>query len=156
MNDAGPQRRATIRPAELSDLDPVLELLRAAALPAAGVSESLSHFLVAEDGGRMVGVAGLELYGSSAILRSVAVVPAWRGSGLARQLIDRLLTTAQDRGIDDIYLLTTTAEHYFPRYGFACIARDDVPAAVRESIEFREACPASAVVMRKSLVGTEV
>ena len=83
------------------------------------------------------------------MLRSVAVQPSWRGSGLARQLIDRLLETANERGTHDIYLLTTTAEHYFPRFGFACIARTEVPAEVQDSIEFREACPASAVVMRK-------
>jgi amino-acid N-acetyltransferase len=50
-----------------------------------------------------------------------------------------------------MYLLTTSAEHYFPRFGFVQIGRDDVRGAVRESVEFREACPASAVVMRAEL-----
>lgn len=98
-----------------------------------------------------VAVAGLELHGASALLRSVAVEPDWRGSGLARQLIDRHLSEAHERDVQDIYLLTTTAEHYFPRLGFACIGRCDVPVQVEESVEFREACPASAVVMRKTL-----
>ena len=155
MTGMGQQRCASIRPAAQHDLDSVLGLLAGASLPTAGVRESLSHFLVAEDHGQMVAVAGLELHGSSAMLRSVAVIPSWRGSGLARQLIDRLLAAAQGQGIQDIYLLTTTAEHYFPRYGFACIARAEVPAEVQDSIEFREACPASAVAMRKSLVAAE-
>ena len=102
------------------DLEPVLGLLREAGLPTAGVSDALPHFLVAEHDGCMVAVAGLELHGPSAMLRSVAVVPTWRGSGVARQrLIDRLLAAdARDVGIHDIYLLTTTAEHDFLRYGF--------------------------------------
>ena len=50
-----------------------------------------------------------------------------------------------------MYLLTTTAERYFARFGFVQIARDDVPGAVQQSVEFREACPASAVVMRTEL-----
>ena len=47
--------------------------------------------------------------------------------------------------------LTTTAERFFPRFGFERITRDDVPASVQASIEFREACPASATVMRRWL-----
>jgi amino-acid N-acetyltransferase len=50
-----------------------------------------------------------------------------------------------------IYLLTTTAERYFPKFGFERIARTDVPATVQTSIEFTSACPASAAVMRKLL-----
>lgn len=152
---SGEPRCASVRPATGQDLASVTALLRETGLPTAGVAESLPHFLVAEHEGEMVAVAGLELYGSSGMLRSVAVHPTWRGSGLARQLIDRLLADAQQRGIQDIYLMTTTAEHYFPRFGFACIARTDVPGAVKESVEFREACPASALVMRKTLIDAE-
>ena len=48
-----------------------------------------------------------------------------------------------------IYLLTTTAERYFPKFGFEPVARADVPATVQTSIEFTSACPSSATVMRK-------
>ena len=52
-----------------------------------------------------------------------------------------------------VYLLTTTAERFFPRFGFEQITRADVPATVQESVEFKSACPASAIVMRKHLRG---
>jgi len=129
----------------------VEELLEQSGLPTTGVEEWLRHFLVADSEGEVVAVAGLELYGASALLRSVAVSPAWRGSGLGRQLVDRLVFEAQQEGVNDIYLLTTTAEHYFPRLGFACITRDDVPKDVQGSVEFTGACPSSAVVMQKKL-----
>jgi amino-acid N-acetyltransferase len=144
-------RCASVRSAQPDDLPAIEELLQQSGLPTAAVGAWLSHFLVADSEGEVVAVAGLESYGPSALLRSVAVNSAWRGSGLARQLIDRLLAEAQQQGVDDIYLLTTTAEHYFPRLGFACCTRDDVPGPVQESVEFREACPASAVVMRRTL-----
>jgi amino-acid N-acetyltransferase len=50
-----------------------------------------------------------------------------------------------------VFLLTTTAERFFPRFGFEEIARDEVPASVQASVEFQSACPASAIVMRKRL-----
>jgi amino-acid N-acetyltransferase len=47
--------------------------------------------------------------------------------------------------------LTTTAERYFPKFGFERIERNDVPASVQASVEFTSACPSSAIVMRKPL-----
>ena len=139
------------RTARSADLPHVLDLLGRAHLPTAGVAESLPHFIVAELEGKLIGVAGLEVYGASALLRSVAVEDRWRGTGVGRTLIDRALGQASQGGIHDIFLLTTTAEHYFPRFGFACVSRDEVTAEMRASVEFQDACPDSAVVMRKSL-----
>ena len=72
-------------------------------------------FIVAEREGELIGVAGLEVYGASALLRSVAVEDGWRGSGVGKALIDRALDQARQAGIEDVFLLTTTAERYFPR-----------------------------------------
>lgn len=141
----------TIRPATGVDLSPVLALLDAAKLPLAGVPPALTDFLVAEDRGRVVGTIGLELYGSAALLRSAVVHPDARGTGIGVALVDTVLGLAQARRVHAVYLLTTTADRYFPRFGFERITRDDVPEAVKLSVEFREACPASAVVMRKVL-----
>jgi amino-acid N-acetyltransferase len=58
-----------------------------------------------------------------------------------------VISDAEARGIRALYLLTTTAERYFPGFGFREIARDEVPTDVRETAEFQSACPASATVM---------
>jgi amino-acid N-acetyltransferase len=142
-----------VRTAEEEDLPAVLSLLGRADLPTAGVADAFSHFIVAESEGRLIGVVGLELYGGSALLRSAAVEESWRGSGVGRVLVDRALDMARQHRIEDVYLLTTTAEHYFPKFGFACVGRDAVAEGVRSSVEFQTACPASAVVMRKTLRG---
>ena len=59
--------------------------------------------------------------------------------------------TARDAGARDVYLLTTTAEDYFPRFGFARTTREAVPPALKSSAEFTSACPESAAVMLLSL-----
>src|SRR5438309_1003350 len=47
--------------------------------------------------------------------------------------------------------LVETAAAFFPKLGFRPIARSEVVQAVLESPEFTTACPASAVVMARSL-----
>jgi amino-acid N-acetyltransferase len=142
---------ARLRPAAGADRPAVIALLEAASLPTAGVPPALEHFLVAEEHGRLVGVVGLEMYEDGALLRSAAVQPGGRGSGIGAALVRGALDDARKSGVTDVYLLTTTAERWFPRFGFERIARADVPAGVGSSVEFRDACPASAAVMRMRL-----
>ena len=58
---------------------------------------------------------------------------------------------ARDLGIDELYLLTETAETWFERRGYRAIERDVVPEPVRGSIEFTTACSTTAVAMRRAL-----
>jgi amino-acid N-acetyltransferase len=151
-------RSPRFRTAQAGDLAAVERLLTTAGLPTAGVAELLAtrpdDFLVAEDAsapGELLAVAGLEVCCDDALLRSVAVHPAWQQHGLGRELVRRLVREAEGRGLRALYLLTMTAEHYFPRFGFEQIARDAVPTAIAETEEFRSCCPASAVAMTRPL-----
>ncbi len=145
----------TIERAAASDLPEVLKLLEHHHLPLDGVREHVDSMVVARDGGRVVGVAAAELYADGALLRSVAVDPALQGKGVGHQLTEAVLHMVRERHLTAVFLLTTTAENFFPRLGFEPIARGDVPATVQQSIEFQSACPASAVVMRRYLVTNE-
>ena len=142
---------ATLRVATEADLTGIEHLLNASDLPTAGIAEALCGFLVAEANGQIVGVVGMEYCGAFGLLRSTAVAPEWRGRGLARQLVTRIIADAESRGIRALYLLTTTAETYFPSFGFQTTTRDTVPNEIRETGEFKGACPASATVMCLSL-----
>jgi amino-acid N-acetyltransferase len=146
-------RCVTLRRATAADHEAVAALLRNAGLPLDGVAAWLDRFWVAEDAARVVGAAGMEHYDDSGLLRSVAVASDWRSSGIGRTLVERVLEDARAAGVRDVYLLTTTADHYFPRLGFTSVGRDTVPAGLQVSAEFTGACPASAVVMRKALAG---
>jgi amino-acid N-acetyltransferase len=129
----------------------ILQLLRDAELPIDGLVEHLSTAFVARDGAAIVGCAALEVYADGALLRSVVVAPTARGLGAGRGMVEAALTLAQSLRTPAVYLLTTTAESYFPRFGFVPMTREQVPSTVQQSIEFRSACPASAVVMGKTL-----
>lgn len=147
----------SLRPATAADLPRVQALLTENKLPLDGVDRALECFVVAEHEGALVGVAGTERcgVGQHALLRSVAVADAWKGKGLGRALVTRAIADAESRGAKALYLLTTTAEHYFPSFGFRQTERASVPADVRESVEFAGACPASAVVMVREHAGTK-
>jgi len=148
---------AFVRPAVTDDLAAIEQLLKDADLPAAGVSEILTttpeHFFVAEKAldGELVGVAGLELCGQHALLRSVAVRPEWRSHGVGKELVRRAVCHAEGKQWRALYLLTMTAEHYFPRFGFEKIERNAVPQEIAETLEFKSACPASATTMMKPI-----
>ena len=142
------RRAPDVRPATDVDYPAVIALLEAAGLPTAGVPRTLGDFLVADAGDGLAGAVGLERYGSGGLLRSAVVRPGDQGTGIGATLVRALLDRARDGGLREIYLLTTTAERWFPRFGFTPIDREQVPDAVRASVEFREACPASAAVMR--------
>lgn len=138
-----------MRGATNRDFDAVATLLSKSDLPLDGVKENFSDFVVAEDRGEIAGAIGLEKYGSVALLRSAVVSPRHRGTGVGRKLVERLLERAERDGIEELFLLTTTAEEYFPRFGFSRTTRSAVPDALKASAEFQGACPDSAVVMKR-------
>jgi amino-acid N-acetyltransferase len=107
--------------------------------------------LVARAGNRIVGSAALEFYEDGALLRSVAVDAEYRGTGVGSDLTRAALDLAKRRDIPAVYLLTTTAERFFPRFDFEAVDRADVPQGVKQSAEFAYACPSSALIMRKRL-----
>ena len=134
-----------------ADAGAVLALMERAHLPTDGLTAHLDAAFVARNGDRIVGSAAIEIYEDGGLLRSVAVDADCRGAGLGGRLTAAAIEDAQRRALPALYLLTTTAEDFFPRFGFERITRNEVPASVQMSIEFRGACPASAIVMRKRL-----
>ena len=98
------------------------------------------------------GVIGLELHGSEALLRSLAVTADARSSGCGGALIAELEAFARSKGVNELYLLTETAESYFASRGYRSVERGSVADSIRQTREFSSLCPADAAVMKKSLV----
>jgi amino-acid N-acetyltransferase len=136
-----------IEQARREALPEIVSFLAENRLPEAGLSDHGSELLVARQKGRIVGTAALEVYDRDALLRSVAVDSTLRGTGLGQRLTRAALDAATRRGVTRVFLLTETAAGFFPRFGFADIARADVPDSIRRTVEFASACPASARVM---------
>jgi amino-acid N-acetyltransferase len=138
----------TVRPAASRDLGAVKNLLDAAHLPLDGLEEQFGEsYAVAEAGNEIVGAEGIEVYERSGLLRSAVVHPDWRGRGIGDALTRDRLEWARRAGLERVYLLTTTAESYFPRFGFTRVDRAAAPQEIRESREFASACPATAALM---------
>ena len=163
---------ARLRRARPSDWAEVAALLEAAGLPLAGAHEHLDDFIVAERMGAdlfkamgieqttpdLLGCVAVERYPAaedgargSGLLRSLAVADKARGRGIGGRLVRQALAAAHEAGLTDLTLLTTTAADYFPRFGFRVIPRDEASAPIRDSLEFREACPDTATVMTLAL-----
>lgn len=128
-----------------------IALLRAENLPVEDLPESLNDFFVAAEGGDIIGVAGMEVYGNYGLLRSVAVSPGYRGRGIALKLVSQIESAGKSKGLSALYLLTETAADYFKNNGFIQISRDQAPAEIKTSSEFSHMCPVSAIVMEKAL-----
>jgi amino-acid N-acetyltransferase len=143
----------TIAPARAEDLEGIKALLVELNLPTAGVDEHWKTFLIARDGDAMVGCGGAEAYQVVALIRSIAVKPAYRGHGIGRSLVRQLLDRLASRGLREFYLLTTTAEAYFRKRGFKTIDRDEVHPQLLSSRELQDACPETATCMRLVMLG---
>ena len=50
-----------------------------------------------------------------------------------------------------MFLLTTTAESYFGKRGYSTTPREAVPEVIRNTKEFANICPGSAVLMVKRM-----
>ena len=140
-----------ITPATHRDAVAILALLAQSRLPTSDLVSSRPEFLVAHAGGKLVGIGAIESLGAAGLLRSVAVIPSRRKSGLGRDIVLRLERQARESGMRELILLTETARPFFEHLGYEVIDRSAAPAAVQASAEFTSLCPQSAVCMRKPL-----
>lgn len=144
-----------IRSATIADLYDVVSLLREHKLPVEGFADLLraqpQHVMLAELNGAVVGSAALDVHGQDALLRSVAVASDLAALGVGTRLVNDLIAHARTSDISALYLLTTTAADWFPKFGFTITDRASVPTTIASTVEFTGACPSSATVMRLSL-----
>ena len=101
--------------------------------------------------GAVVGVAGLETYGGQGLLRSVAVAEGMQGKGYGVLLVKNVVDQAKKLRVEELFLLTTTASGFFEKLGFQAISREEAVGGITGSVEFRSACPKTAVLMHLKL-----
>jgi amino-acid N-acetyltransferase len=125
-----------LRLAGPDDVAEIERLLAAEWLPPMAIKEFLSSFWVLESDGRVVGCAGIEIYGDSAVLRSVVVAPELRGTGEGDRLVRYALGYVREHDAKRVYLFTMHAAPFFARYGFAPVTTDDFEPSVRDSWQY--------------------
>jgi N-acetylglutamate synthase-like GNAT family acetyltransferase len=116
-----------IRAATEADQATIRAIIRAAQLNP--MSLDWPRFLVAEDGGEIVGIGQVKPHGDgSRELASIAVIPSHQRGGVGKQIIRALL--AREAG--PLYLMCMAHnETYYQQFGFRQVAPDEMPAVLR-------------------------
>lgn len=95
------------------------EFLRLVDLTVSGIGEpQLQLWIDLDTDGRIVGSTGLELSGTDALLRSVAVHPSLRGSGRGTELAQFALDRATSLGATRVWLFSRRSGPFWQRLGF--------------------------------------
>lgn len=140
-----------IQTAQPADKAAIISLLEQGQLLTNDLPVDLPDFIIAKEQTTLIGVAGLERVGRVGLLRSVAVDQHYQGKQIGAQLVDRVLEIARAAELEDVYLITTSADRYFERHGFQPVNRQEVPAAIQQTQQFSELCPSTAIVMKRAL-----
>lgn len=122
-----------LRMMALADLPAVLELERGL-FPEDAWSEAmfqaelsaqprLRHFVVAEEGGRLAGYAGLATAGAEGDVQTIGVRSGSWGRGIGSALLGELVAEAERRGCKAVFLEVRAdnprAKRLYERFGFA-------------------------------------
>jgi N-acetylglutamate synthase-like GNAT family acetyltransferase len=120
----------TIRPATQADQETIRRLIQEANLNRMALK--WPHFVVAEDGGEIVGIGQVKTHGDgSRELASIAVVPARQSQGIGGAIIKTLL--ASEQGI--VYLTCRRQlQSYYERFGFRRLDPAEFPPYFRRLV----------------------
>ncbi len=135
-------------PPVVDDFPAIEQLLASNHLPTEDVRNPAIDFLLKKNGNRVVGCGAVETLDGCCLLRSIAVAESSRRQGIASELCRDLLSQAGTKGLGAVYLLTMDAADYFARWGFERVDRERAPNAIKQSSQFSELCPGSAILMR--------
>jgi amino-acid N-acetyltransferase len=127
------------------------DALAEARLPAAEFGPEARYHRYVDQSGGTIGFGGVEGAKADRLLRSVVVLPEFRGSGLGGAIVRDLEKLAVEAGCSRLHLLTTTAAPFFEQLGYEPRNRMTAPIEISLTTEFSTLCPASARYLVKSL-----
>jgi len=130
------------------DFRAIISMLSAYSLPDSDIEPGRQSFIVAEHEGKIIGCAGYEAYGETALFRSLAVDSEYRNLDIGKLLTGKVMDLAHENNIHEFYLLTTTADRFFQKQGWKVIHRNEVPKEIKTSTEFASICPSTAICMK--------
>ncbi len=139
---------------DVSQRNAAIELLKQNNLPVSDLDENKDLYALVEDQ-NIIATGGLEFFGDCALLRSVSVKKEEQGRGWGKIINGELEIVAKNKGVNCLYLLTTTAKDFFYKEGYIVVNRDEVPEPIKNSSEFSSVCPSTAIVMKKEIAAYE-
>ncbi|MCS7290804.1 MAG: GNAT family N-acetyltransferase [Roseiflexus sp.] len=146
-----------VRRAEEEDVDAIAAIVAENArqghlLPRSvdNIRATLSSWLVAEVDGNIAGIGSLVQMSPTLVeVRSLAVVPEYRGLGIGQAIVRGLVDEARRRGFPKVFALTR-AVPFFERLGFRVTAKEDFPEKVWRDCAMcplQHACDETAMVI---------
>ncbi|MBK8807850.1 MAG: GNAT family N-acetyltransferase [Bacteroidales bacterium] len=116
-----------------SDLENIKTLLLDNDLPIDDLDDEGIQLFVVKIDYIIVGVIGLENYNTIGLLRSLAVKEQYKNQRIGEKLINYLVQISNRLGIQELYLLTTTADKYFEKFDFRRMIREYVPESIKNT-----------------------
>ncbi len=129
MGDRLPLAEFSLRPATAADAKAIRRIINLVGINPTGLS--WKRFVLAEDGeGKIIGCGQVKPHKDGSLeLASIAVLPEWRGKGVARRIIESLLQQYPGR----LYLTCRSPlEPLYRKFGFEAIEQADMPPYVQQ------------------------
>lgn len=120
-------------------------------LPTADLTHTTLLYALYDDQ-QLLGTVGLDIFGHEGLLRSLCVDNGVRKAGYGQLLVNYVEAEAQQKGVQVLYLLTTTADAFFANRGYQAVERDRVPQSIQQTPQFSTICSKTAAIMKKELV----
>lgn len=152
-----------IKPALLRDIPALLSVINGYAakgimLPRTELemAENIRDFVAAFDGDRIIGCGALHIYTpQSAEVRSLAVLPETKGTGIGRRIVESLIADAQKHEMTSVFAFTYSPG-FFRKLGFEELDRDELPLkAWKDCLRCPKFQACDEIAMRRWLVDTE-
>jgi amino-acid N-acetyltransferase len=126
-----------LRKARISDIKAVHRLINDCAAKGEMLSRSLAElydnmrdYFVYEEQGEVTGACALHIcWEDLAEIRSLCVIPEFRGRGIGRHLVNACLEEAREFSVGRVFLLTYQ-EEFFGKYGFRPVDKTELPQKI--------------------------
>jgi len=139
-----------IVPVSQNSFSAAIDLLKENKLPTEDINPGTQLFVV-EEVDEVIATIAVEYDYNDALLRSLSVSEKKRNAGIGAELVDFIEDYVRWQGVQNIYILTTTAAAFFAKRGYALIDRSNVPRFIKETKEYSVICASSSTLMKKEL-----
>jgi amino-acid N-acetyltransferase len=126
--------KITIQQASLNDVEGIITLLNTEVKKGIilyrnkdMISQNIRYYIVSKLDNKIIGVGALHIYAKElGEIRSLMVDEKYRGHGIAKKIIYKILSMAEDVNVEKILVLTFI-DKLFSKLGFEYIDKKDLP-----------------------------
>lgn len=120
-------------------------------LPYQDIEDKNVKIFILKNDNTPIGIIGLEVYHKIALLRSMVIEKMYKNQGYGKYLFNKIVDYCKDKKVSELYLLTCSADRYFEKLGFEQILRNNLPEEIKQTKQFSQLCPCSAICMMLNL-----